>query len=101
MAKYLGVRKCKKLIKELFYPDICFYDRSYNAFAGLERIAGYFSDFAYSISFANRTDGTLWIHIVVFGLDDEITSDNVYVLDSTHSHFIYESERPRKELQAL
>lgn len=99
--KYLGVRKCKKLIKDLFYPDICFYDRSYNAFAGLERLAGYFGDFGYSISIQNRINGELWIHIVVFDKDDEISSANVYVLDPTHTHFTYQSERSRKELQAL
>ncbi|MGN0347669.1 MAG: hypothetical protein ACI4DU_10355 [Lachnospiraceae bacterium] len=99
MVNYLGVRKCKKLIKEFFYSDIRFYSHSYNAFKGFERISGYFSDsdLTYTFSFQNRSNGGLWIHIVVSGLDYESISDNVYILDPTHSHFIYKSERCMKE----
>lgn len=97
MVNYLGVRKCKKLIKEFFYSDICFYSHSYIAFKGFERISGYFNDSSYTFSFQNRFNGGLWIHIVVFDSDDEIISDKVYVLDPTHSHFIYKSESCRTE----
>ena len=101
MANYLGVRKCKKLIKEFFYSDIRFYSHSYIAFKGFERISGYFNDSSYTFAFQNRFNGGLWIHIVVSGLDYESISDNVYILDPTHSHIIYESHRPSKYLQDL
>lgn len=101
MVNYLGVRNCKNLIKDLFFPDILIYSNSYKRYSGFESLSGYFGDFDYKFSFLQRKDNSVWIHIEVYDLDFQVVNSLVYDLDPTHTYFIYDSERPRKELQAL
>lgn len=111
-TNYFGVRKVKQIIKEIFLPDVVFFDRSYKRYSGYERIRGCNSYCMFSVAFHRYINDNFWLsfnfydddcEFLCYSIVFEFTSDLTVIYPDNGNHLIdlMHSEAGFNELVAL